>query len=216
METNWDDINDLATMTIDDASTTQHRGRLPPLKTLRPFTDRFPICFASTMYPVIGRSDSERSDRSAPRRLVKKRVSADVERLSKARKTVDHSLRRQGAHFGKELSLNAEGVAYLPFKKFIVVIEVPEDNPSVCFLYAMVCRVQAKDKLAAVLRKAMQLNYMQYGTRGATLGLEGEEVNLCFSAPVATLAHSPDLRAVLEDFLQTCVEMHEHLELAKR
>ena len=141
------------------------------------------------------------------------------ERLIKNRKLVDSYLKRMGNHFGKrkELSLNDNGIACLTFQKFIIVIEVPLDTPHMIFLYSMVCRVQPQmDNLPAVLSKAMQLNYMQYGTRGATLGLDGEEVNLCVSMPISSIPNMNELRTILEGFMRTTADMHQQLEAAKR
>lgn len=168
------------------------------------------------MIPIvtIGKSDRLRQERTTSFKRVVKRVSVDEERLAKNRRIIDNHLRRLGSHFGKELSLSNDGVACLSYKKFIIVLEVPTDNPDTCVIYTMVCQLSKTDNATAVLKKAMQLNYMTYGTRGATLGLEGEEINLCFATSIATL-NVDDLRAVLEDFMSTASLMHEHLEKAK-
>jgi hypothetical protein len=57
---------------------------------------------------------------------------------------------------------------------------------------------------------------MQYGTRGATIGLEEDEVNLCISTPIASLRTCCDFKAVMEDFMQTAVETKLELDKAKR
>jgi hypothetical protein len=149
------------------------------------------------------------------RRVLRKRVTLGEERLKKNRKVVDHHLRRMGNTMGKDLSLNADGICYFPFKKFIIVVEVPEDNPGLTFLYTMVCRLSASDNSMEVTKLAMELNYMQNGTRGATLGLEEEEVNLCFSTGITGLTFC-DLRIMLEDFMETSVEMNKKLDTAKQ
>jgi hypothetical protein len=53
---------------------------------------------------------------------------------------------------------------------------------------------------------------MQYGTRGATIGLEEDEVNLCFSTPIAGLCTFCDFKAVMEDFMKTAVETNLKLD----
>lgn len=150
------------------------------------------------------------------RRPLRKRVTYDEERTRKNRKLINHHLQRVGSPIGKNLSLSAAGVCYFPFQKFIIVVEVPEDNPNVCFLYTCVSQLGKSDNQMEVVKLAMKLNYMQYGTRGATLGLDGEEVNLCFSTAISTLSNYCDLKAVLEDFMQTAMEMNKKLEAAKR
>jgi hypothetical protein len=154
----------------------------------------------------------------APCRLgpLRKRVTLDEGRLRKNRKLVDHYLKRMGTYVGKNLSLNAEGICYFPYQKFIIVIEVPEDHLDVCFIYTMVCQLAETDNIMEVMKLAMELNYMQYGTRGATIGLEGEEVNLCFSTPIAGLSSFCDLKVVVEDFMQTSVEINKKLDSVKR
>ena len=157
---------------------------------------------------------SERLSNRRKRCITKKRVGEDDERLRRNRRTIDNYLRRMGSVMGKELTLNAEGVTYFSFRRFVIVIEVPEDNSGVCFFYTMVCRLEAESNQMQVMKLAMELNYMQYGTRGATLGLNGDEVNLCFSIPIAGL-HFCDFETVLEDFTTTAVEMNGILDAAK-
>jgi len=160
-------------------------------------------------------SFSDRHGNRSRRCSIKKRVGQDDEKLRKNRRTIDHYLRRMGKVMGKELSLNAEGVTYFPFKRFVIVIEVPEDNPGVCFIYTMVCRLEVEANQMEVLKLAMELNYMQHGTRGSTLGLNGDEVNLCSSFPIAGL-HFCDFNSVIEDFMATAVELNEMLDAAKQ
>ena len=146
---------------------------------------------------------------------LRKRVTFDEDRLKKNRKVVGQYLKRIGAVVGKNLSLNAEGVCYFPYQKFVIVVEVPEDHLDVSFIYTMVCQLGGNDNRMEVLKLAMELNYMQYGTRGATIGLEEDEVNLCMSTPIAGLCTFCDFKAVMEDFMQTAVETNLKLDNAK-
>jgi hypothetical protein len=149
--------------------------------------------------------------------LRKTRVTFDEDRLKKNRKVVGQYLKRMGTGVGKSLSLNAEGVCYFPYnQKFIIVVEVPDDHLDVCFIYTMVCQLGDNDNRMEVMKMAMELNYMQYGTRGATIGLEEDEVNLCISTPIASLRTYCNLKAVVEDFMQTAVETNLKLDNAKR
>jgi hypothetical protein len=145
---------------------------------------------------------------------LRKRVTLDEGRLKKNRRVVAHYLKRMGT-VGKHLSLNAEGVCYFPYQKFVIVVEVPEDHFNVCFIYTMVCQLGENDNRTEVMKLAMELNYMQYNTRGATIGLEEDEVNLCFSTPIAGLSTYCDLKAVVEDFMQTAAEINLQLDIAK-
>ena len=149
-----------------------------------------------------------------PKPFARKRRGEDDERWKKNKKTIDHHIRRLGTLAGKDLVLNSEGIAFFSFKKFIVVLEVPADNPDIFFMYTMVCRLGSTDDKMAVLQLAMEMNYLQTGTRGATLGLDGEEVNLCYSCHINGLG-SNDVKSSLEDFLVTAVETNEYLDAVK-
>lgn len=147
-----------------------------------------------------------------------RRISWNVDRddkLIKNRKIVDSHLRRLGRLVAKDLSLSTEGICYFPYKKFIIVVEVPEDNGGVVFFYTMCCRLCNGDDRGAVLLEAMKHNFMQCGTRGGSLGVDGDEVNLCFTAPIRNLT-TDDFMKSLEDFLQTASELNECLEDAKQ
>lgn len=153
---------------------------------------------------------------SKPRcsRSVSKRFGKDDEKWKKNKKVIDSFLKKLKPLSRKDLSLNADGLAFFAFKKFIVVVEVPPDNPEVCFIYTMVCRLGENDNQAEVLKIAMKLNYMQGGTRGATIGLDGEEVNLCYSCHISGLVYC-EFKASLDDFLQTAMEVNGQLDATK-
>jgi len=139
------------------------------------------------------------------------RYSEDGERWKKNKKTIDHYIRRMASIAGKELSLNSDGLAFFAYKKFIIVIEVPPENPRLCFIYTMIYRLTPWDNQVEILKVAMELNYMQHRTRGATIGLEGEEVNLCHTIPISGLSFC-SLKRALEAFLLTAVETNELLD----
>jgi hypothetical protein len=56
---------------------------------------------------------------------------------------------------------------------------------------------------------------MQYGRLRSDYRLEEDEVNLCFSTPIA-LCTFCDFKAVMDDFMQTAVETNLKLDNAKR
>jgi hypothetical protein len=116
---------------------------------------------------------------------------------------------------GKNRFLNADGLVFFSFQKFIVVLEVPADHSGLCFIYTMVCHVSPEDDQLELLKTAMELNYMQSATRGASLGLNGEEVNLCYSCPITGLSFC-DLETALQDFLITAAQVNEQLESVKK
>jgi hypothetical protein len=143
-----------------------------------------------------------------------KRHGKDDEKWKKNKKIIDSFMKKLTPLVRKDLSLNVDGLAFFAFKKFIVVVEVAADNPDTCFIYTMVCRLGANENLTEVLKFAMKLNYMQAGTRGATIGLDGEEVNLCYSCHISGLSFC-DFKASLDDFLQTALEVNGQLDAMK-
>jgi hypothetical protein len=140
-------------------------------------------------------------------------VGADDEQLRRKRRTVNHYVNRIGAIMGSEVELNERGMACFSFQdKFVVVFEVPEDNYNFMYLYTKVCH--ADQNAAAIVKRAMELNYMQQGTAGATLGLDGEEINYCFSCKIAHITFE-HLRSDLLKFLRAAIAIHKELESVK-
>lgn len=163
-----------------------------------------------------GATSETRRPFSKPRcyRSLSKRLGKDDEKWKKNKKVIDTFMKKLTPLARKDLSLNADGLAFFAFKKFIVVVEVPADNPEVCFIYTMVCRLSENENQTDVLKIAMKLNYMQGGTRGATIGLEGEEVNLCYSCHISGLTFC-EFKASLDDFLLTAIEVNGQLDATK-
>jgi hypothetical protein len=134
--------------------------------------------------------------------------------LAKNRKVINKYLRRIGKTSDQTLSLDSHGFCCLPFKKFLIIIEVPEDDGAKWFLYAKVFDLKVISDAKAKLnqrKEAVQLSGTQLGTKGATLGLDGNEVNLCFSMNVAGLKYNK-ITDCIEDFMQTAVEINARLQ----
>jgi hypothetical protein len=134
--------------------------------------------------------------------------------LARSRKVINKYLRRIGRTSDQTLSLDSQGICCLPFKKFLIIIEVPEDDGERWFLYTKVFDLKissdAKTKLNQ-RKEAAQLSSMKLGTKGATLGVDGDEVNLCFSMPVSGLKYD-DMTDCIEDFMQSAVEINARLQ----
>jgi hypothetical protein len=134
--------------------------------------------------------------------------------LIRNRKVINKYLRRIGRNSHLTLSLDSHGLCCLPFKKFLLIIEVPEDDGAKWFFYAKVfdLKINSDSKTKLHQRKAaVQLSEMSLGTKGATLGLDGNEVNLCFSMPVEGLKYTT-MTDCIEDFIQTAVEINARLQ----
>ena len=114
----------------------------------------------------------------------------------------------------QELSLcGKKGMCSFRYKQFLIVIEVPQGSESV-FVYTMVFGLAPKDNRFAILQQSMQLNYMTQGTQGSTLGLDGDEVNLCCSFRVCGSSRESFVED-LENFMATAVDMNKRLDLVK-
>jgi Tir chaperone protein (CesT) family len=155
----------------------------------------------------------------------RRRVSLDDEILRRNRRILDGYLRKLGPHLAawqgntapvRTLELNSDGVCYFPYRKFVIVFDLPEDDPSCCFLYTMVCRIDYQHERAmALMKHALQLNYLQNGTRRATVGLNDDEISLCRTFSIVGTS-AQEVQHILEDFLATAVEIHQQLEAIKQ
>lgn len=177
-------------------------------------------CPCSESSITIANSGSPQRLRSRPvlnliRRVRRRSWSVTEERGTKNRSVINGYLRSIGSSLGKDLVLSEAGYCYFQFKKFIIVVEVPPENGGFVYFYTMVCRLGSKDNRAAVMQEAMLMNYMQQRTRGATLGLENNEVNLCFSVPVCSITRE-EFGFCLDDFMHTAEEMNDILDLRKK
>lgn len=136
------------------------------------------------------------------------------ERTKKNRKSINTLLKHVGHQIGKDLALCSKGICYFSYKQFLIVIEVPEDSDSY-FMSTMVFRLAPHQDRFLVLQSCMELNYMQQATKGSTLGIEGDEVNLCFSAPVCGLTKDM-FEESLENFIVVVEDVNKRLHLATR
>jgi hypothetical protein len=141
-------------------------------------------------------------------------MNGDERTNNKNRKAINSYLRHMSHRAGgKEFKLSTKGICYFQFKKFVIVIEVPYDS-EVFFIYTMVLNLAPTDDRLAVLEACMQLNYMKQETRGSTLGIQDDEVNLCYSAPVNSLGRDA-FEEALEEFLLVAQHVNHQLELAR-
>ena len=167
---------------------------------------------------VVANDDASSSTRR-PRDSIK-----EERRLRTSRKTLDDYLRKLSSSgeaiqgVSRSLTLNqTTGTCSFPYQRFLVVVELPQDQPKTVYIYTCVCRLeQETDNIGKVAQTAMELNYLQAGTKGSTLGMRGGEVNLCRSIPIKALNNAAKLGLALEEFLKTASDAHAKLERAKR
>lgn len=158
--------------------------------------------------PTIEESTTTRSSRPPRRRSRSYSWSSETDMTKKNRKLINSHLRRMGDVVGKEASLNKNGSCLLRFRRFVVTIEVPNDHSGDFHVHTMIYRIEKGDDRYALIKKCMELNYNAEGTRGGTLGLLDDEINLFFSSPVAGLTRER-LAHCLEDFMQTILDVNE-------
>ena len=158
--------------------------------------------------------------------------TADEIVRKKNRKIVSQHLKKIGKAARRELSLDEDGVCVFSFKKFVVVVEVPEDRSNIVLFYAKVCHLSPGDNREEVQHFLNIYNHRQQGsstelgdnssTSEGTcpsldptgsrlhLGMNEEEVNLCLSVPIKGLSFQ-DTADNLEQFVKTAVAANRKL-----
>ena len=203
----------------------------------------------------IGSSSSTRSSSSPPNNNNKKlnkhrsrlidwrpRTTEEIAR-KKNRRLVGQHLKRIGKAAGRELSLDPnDGMCCFSFKKFILVVEVPEENSDVCLLYAKVCHMGRRDNREEVENFLDLYNHRQQSSvelqdaststdgysertcpctdpsmpqQGLRLWLKEEDVNLCLTIPIPGLSFQ-DTADHLEHFIKTAVAANKKLQRLKK
>jgi hypothetical protein len=144
-------------------------------------------------------------------RLQNTSLEEEESQVSINRRRLEGYLRCVVSLLGKEVSLNENGMCFFRYKKFIVTVEVPQDQYTHMYLYTMVCQLNKKGDNRPLLQKAMELNYMQIGTNGSTLGVNVDEINMCYSTPIRSLTLD-GLKDILVTFMKTAAQINEQLD----
>lgn len=133
--------------------------------------------------------------------------------LNRARKTISKYLRRIGKEANLDLCLDAYGFCYIPFKKFLIIMGVPEDPCGVLYFKTMVFDLDSASGVSKLHKRvaAANLTETRLGDRGSFLCLEGDEISLFFSTPIKGLSYRA-MAESLEDFIQTAVTTNACLE----
>ena len=133
--------------------------------------------------------------------------------LIRARKIISKYLRRIGKEANLDLCLDAYGFCYIPFKKFLIIIGVPEDCSDVLYFKTMVFDLDSASGISKLHKRVAAANLTEkpLGVRGSFLCLEGDEISLFFSTPIKGLSYRA-MAESLEDFMQTAVRTNADLE----
>jgi hypothetical protein len=140
------------------------------------------------------------------------RQVSDEACLKRNRKLINNYIRRIGRKANLDLSLDAQSFCYIPFKKFLIIIEVPDEQAGQVYFTTMIFDLHDSQGLTKVRKRvaAMQFRDIHLGKRGSTLSLDGDEVNLSLSTQIRGLKFN-EMVDCLEDFMQTAVDTNADL-----
>jgi len=146
----------------------------------------------------------------SPRRICQEQNDLS---LKKNRKLVSKYLRRVGRNAHLDLSLDSQGFCYIPFKKFLIVVEVPEGEATTVHLHTMVfdlhsIRGARKENIKMTIEGLGCTLFEQAGTN---LSLDGDDVILSISTPISSLKCN-DMINLMENFMQTAIETNRSLQ----
>jgi hypothetical protein len=125
------------------------------------------------------------------------------------RNLINKYIRRLGCKANLDLSLDSYGFCYIPFKKFLIIIGVPEDGTGMLYFQTMVFDLHSSQGITRMHKKVAALQ-LAGGKKGSFLSLHGDEVDLSFSTPIHGLKFK-DMVDCLEDFMQTAVDRNSDL-----
>lgn len=143
----------------------------------------------------------------------RRQVTDDEISIKRNRRLVGKFLKRLGRQAKLDLSLDAFGYCYIPFKKFLIIIGVPDDDSGLLNFQTMVFDLHSSGGATKVHKRvaAANLTDVLLGKRGSTLRMEGDEISLVLSTPIRGLRFA-DMMDYLEDFMQTAVDTNLNLE----
>jgi hypothetical protein len=149
--------------------------------------------------------------RNASRRLSSGHGSGEAI-LRKNRKRIHQYIRRIGREANLELSLDSHGFSYIPFKKFLIIIEVPEDHAEYVCFDTKVFDMGFSQNPSKVYRRVTlaQTQKVRFGEQGSTLRMEEDEVILSCSRAIGGL-NFKKMVDCFEDFMQTAMNTNRDL-----
>jgi hypothetical protein len=132
--------------------------------------------------------------------------------LRNNRRRIHQYIRRIGREVELELSLDSHGFCYIPFKKFLIIIEVPEDHAECVYFDTKVFDMgSSQNPLKAYRRVALaQTQNVRFGNQGSFLHLEEDEVILSLSRAIKDL-NFEEMVECFEDFMQTALNINGDL-----
>ena len=149
----------------------------------------------------------------ATKRLASDDLVAGDANVMRQRNIVSKYLKRIGKEAKLDLSLDAYGFCYIPFKKFLIIIRVPNDQSGLLYFKTMIFDLDCASGISKVHKRvaAANLTETSLGNRGSRVHMEGDEISLILAAPIKRLTYK-DMRDTLEDFMLTAVKTNSNLE----
>lgn len=135
-------------------------------------------------------------------------------KLEKSRQLINKYVRKishQSRLQGDTLELDQHGFCYIPFRRFLIILSVPADDPDQVLLHTMVFDLNGKEETRA-RKQVTCLHHRQVrlGRRGSLIRLEGDEVFLCNAFEIRGLRYA-DMVDRLDDFMETALTVNADL-----
>mmetsp|Transcript_5983 Transcript_5983/g.17889 ORF Transcript_5983/g.17889 Transcript_5983/m.17889 type:complete len:192 (-) Transcript_5983:381-956(-) len=131
---------------------------------------------------------------------------AESNDLTRNRKKINKFLKRMGRNAKQDLSLDGRGACNITFKKFLIRVEVPADDPFMVHIHTLVFEVLN----ARHSRNLHNIESIQI-PKGISVAMDGYEVNLAYSTPISKLNYKQMLNC-MEAFMQTALDVNTALE----
>jgi hypothetical protein len=139
-------------------------------------------------------------------------------RLQKNRQLINKYVRKIGkqSNLKDSLELDVYGCCYIPFKRFLIILSVPEDNPEHVLLQTMIfdlggkARTRTRKKLMC-----MQQRQVHLGRHKSVIQLEGDEVFLSNYFLMKGLRYA-EMVDRLDDFMETALNTNKDLSSLSR
>lgn len=110
---------------------------------------------------------------------------------------------------GKGLALNHSGVCAFTYDDFTVVIEVPKigNTNEFFYVYSVLPGIKVESS-QAIMKKALQLNYLSLDTRGGILSIDDTDALIFHYRDQSTQMTSTVFRNILENFIDSLMNLH--------
>jgi hypothetical protein len=140
-------------------------------------------------------------------------ITNSTSSLKSDRRVINRYLKRIGKQSKNDLSLDAHGFCYIPFKRFLIIIGVPDDGTGLLYFRVMVLDLDSTRGISKVHKKvaAANLTALKLGKRGSYLVMQGDEVSLALETRIKGFSYR-DMAETLEDFMETAVKTNAKLE----